>query len=118
MRLQNHSDKNKMVFTQNQKSMTMKQDSVSENKSTQMQPSGFDECLQHVGANADFNKLFRETEYSHIKPHLTLTHIRINLKWYKALKASPNLVIGRQKNTLQDIDIGKDSNSARDDCKN
>lgn len=102
-------------------SIALKQDSASENKSTQMQPSVFDKCVQHVGANTDFNKSFRETEYPHIKPHLTLSHthfIQINLKWSKALKVSSNPVIGRQKNTLQDIDIGKDSNGARDDCKN
>lgn len=78
----------------------MKQDSVSENKSTQMQPSIFDKCVQHVGANIDFNKLIRETEFPHTKPHLTLSHIQINLKWSKALKASPNPAKGRQKNTL------------------
>lgn len=78
----------------------MKQDSVSENKSTQMQSSVFDKCVQHVGANTDFNKLFRETEYPHIKSHLTLSHthcIQIYLKWSKALKVSSNPVIGRQK---------------------
>ena len=63
----------------------MKQDSVSENKSTQMQPSIFDKCVQHVEASNDFNNLLREIEFPHIKPHLTLSHIHINLKWSKAL---------------------------------
>lgn len=78
----------------------MKQDSVSENKSAQMQTSVFDKCVQHVEASKDFNKLLRETEFPHIKPHLTLSHIHINLKWSKALKASANPALGRQKNTL------------------
>ena len=78
----------------------MKQDSVSENKSTQMQPSVFDKCVQHVEASKDFNKLLWETELPHIRPYLALSHTHINLKWSKALKASPNPAIGRQKNTL------------------